>query len=91
MKSDIYLTGYFNRILTNEVVEEDWKHLIDRLVSKNGFTREAAERICAIGEHLHCIRLDEKAEYLEEILSLCLPYYLLDKVMKPIKEYYKIP
>lgn len=72
--TEIYLNGILNRILTEENVEETWKDQIDRLVSKNGFTRESAQRICAIAEHINCIRMDETVEYVSEILKLALPY-----------------
>lgn len=85
---NIYLKGIFDRILTEQIVETCWKHQIDRLVSENGFTRESAQRICAIAEHINCIRLDETVEYLTEIFELALPFKLADKLTRELKEYY---
>ena len=87
--ANIYLTGIFNRILTDEIVEESYKHQIDRLVSENGFNRDAARRMCAIAEHILVLRLDEKAEYLTEIFELGLPFELASKIGKLLNEYYK--
>jgi hypothetical protein len=89
MANTIYLTGIFDRILTDEIVEESYKHQIDRLVSENGFTRDAARRMCAIAEHILVRRLDEKAEYLTEIFELSLPFELASKIGKLLNEYYK--
>lgn len=89
MANTIYLTGIFDRILTEEIVEESYKHQIDRLVSENGFTRDAAQRMCAIAEHIQVLRLDEKVEYLTEIFDLSLPCKLSTQIEKLLKEYYK--
>lgn len=89
MANIIHLTGIFDRILTEEIVEESYKHQIDRLVSENGFTRDAARRMCAIAEHILVLRLDEKAEYLTEIFELSLPFHLASDISKLLKEYYK--
>lgn len=85
---DIHLTGIFNRILTEENVEESYKDQIDRLVSENGFTRDAARRMCAIAEHILVLRLNEKAEYLSEILELSVPNELACKIESLLKSYY---
>ena len=82
---DIHLTGIFDRILTEENVEKSYKDQIDRLVSKNGFTRDAARRMCAIAEHILVCRLDE----LNEILKLSLPYKLACEIEQLLKSYYK--
>ncbi len=86
---DIHLTGILGRILTEENVEESYKDQIDRLVSENGFTRDAARRMCAIAEHFLVLRLNEKAEYLTEILELSIPHKLASEIGKLLKEYYK--
>lgn len=89
MSQVIHLTGILNRILTDDIVEESYKNQIDRLVSQNGFTREAARRMCAIAEHFYVLRLDEKAEYLTEIFDLSLPCKLSTQIEKILKEHYK--
>lgn len=89
MSQVIHLTGIFDRILTDDIVEESYKNQIDRLVAENGFTRDAARRICAIAEHILVLRLDEKAEYLTEIFDLGLPCKLSTQIEKLLKEYYK--
>ena len=89
MSQVIHLTGIFDRILTDDIVEESYKDQIDRLVAENGFTRDAARRICAIAEHILVLRLDEKAEYLTEIFDLSLPCKLSTQIEKLLKEYYK--
>lgn len=89
MSQVIHLTGIFDRILTDDIVEESYKGQIDRLVAENGFTRDAAQRICAIAEHILVLRLDEKAEYLTEVFELGLPCKLSTQIEKLLKEYYK--
>ena len=89
MTNAINLTGIFNRTITNEVIDENWKDQIDRLTDKNGFTVESAKRICAIAEHFNCIRLSEKTEYIGEILKLGLPYGLACDMVALLEEYYK--
>ena len=85
----IKLTGIFDRILTDETVADSWQGQIDRLTTKNNFTREAAERTCAIAEHISCIRLSEKVEYLTEIFELALPFELADKLSEQLKDWYR--
>lgn len=89
MANIIYLTGILDRILADDIIEESYKNQIDRLVSVNGFTRDAARRMCAIAEHFYVLRLTEKAEYLTEIFELGLPCKLAEEISKLLKEYYK--
>ena len=90
MDKIINLTGIFNRIITDEVIDENWKDQVDRLTNKSGFTTEAAKRICAIAEHFNCIRLNEKVEYIGEILKLGLPYGLACDMVALLKKYYEM-
>lgn len=86
---DVTLNGCFGNTITKEAIDLDWKSQIDRLTSKNGFTVDAARRICAIAQHLHCIRINEKVEYIGEILELGLPYKLACDMVALLEEYYK--
>ena len=83
----ITLNGIFGRTLTQETLG-DWKDQISRLEG-NDFTHSSAERICAIAEHINCIPLNEKAEYISEILELALPAKLGYALSDIVKQYYK--